>query len=498
MTAARTHVIRKALVIALAVGVAAPGPARAGVEKAGTTAANFLSVGSGAGILGMGGAVLGGGTDLNAAAWNAAALGWVGTTEFGLSHAGLPDEQSQEWVGVGGRWRTSGTRWALTGHYHGQGTFEGRDPLGNPTGTFNVSNMALGGIVAQRFGSNLTAGFGAKYVREDLGTTIGQGVTFDGGLQYRTGRYGVGIAGQNVGGRMTFENAYYPFPANYGAGVSVDVPEYGVRVALDANMPRAYYSDVRGGVEWRWRDMFALRSGFRMELGALDGEPLTGPSFGMGAGVAGFWFDYGYLISGPTHDTEHKFGITVRPGAPYGGAFGSGGKSNEPVLPDRAEAPKAKPAAAPPAKTSAPPKAAPATEKAAAAEKQSPPAKAEPQVAQKKEPTHEPAKVPPPAAKSAPVAAATPTSAPAAGAVAGAAGGAAVVKAEPEKSPEVEKAAEPKKRPKEHKVKPGDTIQSIAALYETSVPKIMDLNNMVNTTIHIGQVIKIPPLEKKR
>ena len=63
--------------------------ARAGYENAGTTAANFLALGSSARTLGMAGAGLGLGEDTGGAAWNPAALGWVNGTEVVLSHAPL-------------------------------------------------------------------------------------------------------------------------------------------------------------------------------------------------------------------------------------------------------------------------------------------------------------------------------------------------------------------------------------------------------------------------
>ena len=47
------------------------------------------------------------------------------------------------------------------------------------------------------------------------------------------------------------------------------------------------------------------------------------------------------------------------------------------------------------------------------------------------------------------------------------------------------------KSKKSHKVQAGETLFNIAKRYGMSVPKLMDLNNMVNTTIHVGQVIKL-------
>lgn len=468
----------------LAATLLTAGASHAAIEKAGTTAANFLSIGSGAGVLGMGGAVLGWGGDLNAAAWNPGALGWMSETQMVLSHSGLADDQAQEWAAAGGRFGSSGTHWALSGLYHGQGSFEGRDATGTPTGTFEVSSMAVGGQIAQRFGENATIGIGAKYVSEDLGSVRGSGLTFDVGAMLRAGRLGFGFAAQNVGGSMSYDGASYPFPTSYGAGASVAIPEHGLRFALDANFPDAYYSDVRGGVEWMWREAFALRAGYRAELGAESGEPLSGPSFGMGAGLAGLWFDYGYLISGMGSGGEHRVGITLRPGSFGGGAFGRAASDDPVVTEPKPRVAKQPKAAAEPARSEPAQEEAPKSAKTEPAKKKAEAVKPEPMVSQPVEvEAVKPAALKPeavkPATKKATAEAKVAEEPPAAAA--------------PEKTVEPEaKPAAPKKMPTEHKVRDGDTLYSIAKLYGTTVPKIMEANNMVNENIQVGQKLKLP------
>ena len=297
-----------------------PLAAQAGIDKAGTTAANFLAVGAGADVLGMGGATLGFGSDLSAAAWNAAALGGLGSTEYVFSHSSLAGQSPQEWVSGGGRFGFSPTRWAFTGLYQGDGSFDGRDAFNNPTGSFNASSMALGFQLAQAIGPLGSIGVGAKYVSEKLGDVSGGGVTFDLGMRIQAGAFGFGAAAQNAFGKMSYSGLLYDFPTNYGLGVAYSLPLSGLTFALDANFPTAYYSDVRGGVEWRWHDRFALRTGYRQEMNAAAGEPLGGPTFGMGAGANGFWFDYGYITGGDAGNGQHRFGLTYHPGFMNGGS----------------------------------------------------------------------------------------------------------------------------------------------------------------------------------
>jgi hypothetical protein len=297
----------------LALLLAGPVPALAGGDGAGTTAASFLSVGTGAGVLGRGGATQGLSGDLAIVPWNAAALGWLAETEVAIAHAGLEDQARQEWAAVAGRLGHSPLRWSLDGLYQSEGSFDGRDASGNPTGDFDVSSMAMAVHFASPLGPFVTAGVGGKYVGERLGTVSGAGFTADAGLQMRAGLVGAGISATNLGGSMSYAGSRYDLPANVGVGAALDLPFAGIRLAVDANFPRSYYQDVRVGAEWRWRDLVALRAGYRREVNAPADLAEAGPSFGVGAGARGMWFDYAYIVPG-SGDGQHRLSVTLRPG----------------------------------------------------------------------------------------------------------------------------------------------------------------------------------------
>ena len=207
-----------------------------------------------------------------------------------------------------------GTHWALSGLYAGQGPFEGRDALNQPTTSFTASSFALGVGLAQPLAHFATLGVGAKLVNEHLASVSATGVAFDAGMLARLGWFGLGACASNVGGTLDYGGVRYSFPIRYGVGASIEHP-CGLRLEADANFPYDYYSDVRGGVEYRWRERFALRAGYRYELGSdAATEPLTGPSFGLGAGLRGVWLDYAWLPSA-LGDGEQRLGIVLRPGA---------------------------------------------------------------------------------------------------------------------------------------------------------------------------------------
>ena len=319
---------------ALLMAVVAAGFAHADMNQAGTTAANFLSAGTGARILSMGGATLGVGDDIQASAWNPAALGWMGSTQMSLAHGGSGGDQTQDWLGAGGRLRGN-TRWGAQGLYQGSGTFDARNASNVSIGTLDASSFALGVQLAHRYGENVTVGAGTKFVREMLGDVSGIGMTFDFGAQVHAGSFGFGAAATNFGGQMHYNNSIYQFPTNYGAGVSYAVANTGLTLALDANFPKAYASEVRFGSEYRWHDMVALRAGYRKVNSDVPEEPLTGPTFGFGAGRNGLWFDYGYLVSGGVGDSQHRLSLSFSPGSWGSGSHGAYGKNDTPTTPDQ-------------------------------------------------------------------------------------------------------------------------------------------------------------------
>jgi LysM repeat protein len=352
------RLVKLALAAVIVMAIVAAGFAHADVNLAGTTAAGFLSNGTGPRVLSMGGATLGLGGDLQSAAWNPAALGTMEHGQMTFAHAGLPGDMQQEWLSGGGRFGHSATRWSLQGLYQGDGSFEGRDASNNPTGTFSASSFAIGAQLAQSLGERGSVGVGAKFVNDRLGDVSGMGVTFDYGGQFRSGPFGFGASAVNVGGQMRYSGSVYEFPASYGAGVSYSMPQTGLSVALDANFPKSYYNDIRFGTEWRWKETVALRAGYRHEMAAGIDDGLSGPTFGFGAGYNGLWFDYGYLVSSLSGGSEQRLAISFHPGG-FGlagataGSNGTGASHAPTASTTPASAPATKTAAAVPATTSA-------------------------------------------------------------------------------------------------------------------------------------------------
>ena len=239
--------------IGLLAPIAPAAPARAADEAAGTSAASFLVVGTGASALSMAGATLATGGDLAAAAWNPASLARVDGLQFSLSHAPLPGGATQDWLAAGGRLGSGGTRWAVQSIFQQEGELQGRDAANNPTGSLSVSDLALGARLAQPLSSVLSAGIGAQWVHESLAGSNGTGFAFDAGLRAAAGPFGLALAARNLGGGMSYGGTRYDLPGVIAAGASWSDEARGLKLDADVESPLHYYRDVRVGGEWLWQ-----------------------------------------------------------------------------------------------------------------------------------------------------------------------------------------------------------------------------------------------------
>ena len=441
-------------------------------EAAGTAAGSFLSLGNGASALSMAGATLATGGDLASAAWNPASLARIDQLQFSFTHAPLPGGASQEWFAAGGRMGLSpDTRWGLSTVFQREGGIEGRDASNNPTGTVSATDLAVGLKLAHRFGENFDFGVGGEWVHESLADASGSGFAFEAGVRGDAGPFGLALAARHVGGGMSWDGVRYDLPAVIAVGGSWTDAARGLRVNADFDMPSHYYKTVRLGGEWLWRGQVALRAGYRGDLGAAAGEQLSGPTFGLGTGVGTMWMDYGFALNGADGSGQHRIGLTFRPGMIFGG-----GLAAQPVAAPR------EPKPAPVKVTTREPERKPEPAPKPAAKKEE--AKVVPATTPASEPagnlTPGPMPVMPPApAKTEP---ATPP---------------AVQAAPTTGAPPAESPAKPQERPTSVVLGQNETLADLAKRWDTTVPAIMMVNNLVSERVRPGTRLKLPPPNKR-
>jgi hypothetical protein len=305
----------------MAVALACASAASAGVEGAGTRAAGFLATDDAPAALGMAGAVLAQGSDVQGAAFNPAALGWLGAQQMTLAHTQLEDETSREWLALGTHLGRSRTVLGLVALAHDEGTIDGRDAQGQSIGELHAQDLALSLQLARTLGAHASIGGAAHVVNQRIAGESGAGFAFDLGAQWRSGPLSLGLAGRDFGGGMYWQGEQWRMPARLAGGIALEHEASGLGVAADLEAPADYYRILRIGAQWRWRDRFALRAGWRDEQAAPRSDELGGPSFGFGAGLGACWLDYGYTIADQGLGT-HRIGLSLRrmaaPAAPRG------------------------------------------------------------------------------------------------------------------------------------------------------------------------------------
>lgn len=301
---ARSFPAAAALVLACAAALAfAPRAAHAqfslGEQRAGTTSGQFLKIGLGARAVGLGESFVAVANDPSAVYWNPAGLASLQRMEVSLSHVGWPGDINFEHVTWVVPSRRFGGSFAL--QFGALTTNMDETSELQPFGTgrsFSYSDMIVGGSYARRWTDKLLVGFGAKYVREDLGSDVGgpttSAVLFDLGSIFYLGYGSVRIATSlsNFGSEMRPSGSYTspftgevrsydgfdpPIMFRYGlAFEAVENAQQKLTTSLEFNQPADNALDAKAGLEWTWMNTFALRGGYNFNADVLKLSAGTG------------------------------------------------------------------------------------------------------------------------------------------------------------------------------------------------------------------------------
>lgn len=203
------------------------------------------------------------------------------------------------------------------------GTFEGTIRADNDagfeeTGTFSTSAMAIGIGYAIPLTDRVSIGGGAKYVRQDLGSSIMErgGATqsnaesvpaFDFGIIYDTGYRGVTFAfsARNFAPEVTYEREQFELPLTLTVGLSADVirvlnsnapisENHAFLVTVDGQTPRDFSEQVRVGGEYTFMDTFSLRAGYAVPRADFEEGVNLGAGLQVGVGDLQLGADYAY------------------------------------------------------------------------------------------------------------------------------------------------------------------------------------------------------------
>lgn len=238
-------------------------------ESAGTRAAAFLKMESGARAAALAGASTGLADDVDSVFWNPAALKGVanrqlaGTQNFsfgGLNHETIAYAQRLNPQSI----------WGAT--FQGLfGEIERRtgDTL-EADSVFTASTIAVGVSYALQFGA-LTLGATAKGVHERFDVERETTFAADGGVLLVLGRLTCGASVLNVGGKLGGAN----LPRMIRVGGSAGLSPKGPLFATDVVLPEDDFLSVRVGIEQWFAQQVALRAGYEFGKGNRPGKGYT-------------------------------------------------------------------------------------------------------------------------------------------------------------------------------------------------------------------------------
>ncbi|HBA59324.1 MAG TPA: hypothetical protein DCZ92_00595 [Elusimicrobia bacterium] len=266
--------MRTFIVISCLLVLAAPAALQA---EAGSSAAQFLSLGTGARSLGLADASTAVTGEADAAFWNPAGLAGLARPEVSYSRTRLPAGVALDFFAVAVPAPLLRGVFAISALRLTQDPLAKVNALNQNLGSFSPHSEAYALSYGSDFSSlsgDKTGGFGEarsikrggsgfkrtafgatlKTVREDLGTRSASTFAFDGGAAFRPGGGNLVLAGafRNIGGRLRFIEKAESLPAQFAAALAYECSRKDDRsllLALDVSVPYAGKPYAKLGAE---------------------------------------------------------------------------------------------------------------------------------------------------------------------------------------------------------------------------------------------------------
>ncbi len=261
----------------------------------GTTGANFLKIGVGARAAAMGEAFTAVADDSTSLYWNPAGLARVQGRELSAMYNVWFEGIGQGYVSAG--FPLLGGTMALGTNYVSMGDLEGRDESGNPTETFQASDLGISVGFAGRLGRFLLGLSGGMIRSTIAGDTQSAFLSTVGGLVEISESFSLGVVAQNLGTKLGED----PLPLILKVGLALKLEPFCLAVDIGKSQDTDLYYCV--GMEGWLGNIVALRAGYRT---GRDVGP--GWTAGLGFKMSGFELDYAYVPYGELGDT-HKVSL---------------------------------------------------------------------------------------------------------------------------------------------------------------------------------------------
>lgn len=300
------------LSIALLLGMVAAAPLRASESNAGTSGAEFLKIGAGARPTAMGGAFVAVADDVNAAYYNPAGLALLERPEFTAMHTQWIANLSYDYGAVAVP--TGIGVFAVSAQPLRVDDIEKRDTSENFQGTFQQQDAAYNLSYARQALDRLSVGGTLRYIHQRLEGVSAGAISADAGVYYELEEspFNLGLAVRHAGPGIKFRNEADPQPFTIDAGVSTNLANDQLTLALSVLNRRDTDPQGAFGLEWRQPLSDDTRINFRTgyNMAATDSEA-SGLSVGVGFGIRQFGFDFAWVPYGDLGNT-YRYALHAR------------------------------------------------------------------------------------------------------------------------------------------------------------------------------------------
>lgn len=324
--------LQKATALLLLAALCAVAPALGqGVDKIAQTGMKWLSIPVGARASGLGGAYTSMAADAGAVFWNPAGLALTEGRHIFLNQTRWIadiDVNAASATYAAGTLGTFGLHFMTVDWGNLNGTrFTGGAELYEETGAFSPESWVLGVSFARRVSNKFSFGGTLKFLHENLGSTLEgsfaspekyeakmEMVAIDFGTIFYTGYKDlrIAMAVQNVSQEKEYRFEAFPLPLSFKFGAAMNIlqlmesvgSDQSITLAVDALHPRDFSERLHFGVEYSFKKMFFLRTGYKTNY---DEENITlGGGARLTMGNTAFGLDYSYLAF-DNFDAVHMF-----------------------------------------------------------------------------------------------------------------------------------------------------------------------------------------------
>ncbi len=282
------------------------------VSKRGTTAADFLSLSQGARATAMGSAFVGVANDQSAMFWNPAGLAKIDGIGIMVDHTNWLADIAYNYIAASYNLGGMGTvGFSFISSSYGDMKVTTVDAPNGTGQVFSVSDIAFSIGYAINLTDNFAIGFNPKIIYQSIWEASAVGFAMDLGVLYKTPFDGIvlGMSISNFGTKMQMQGSttlvtydpdltstgnngkipanlstdYWSLPLNFRVGLAyspISTENNKVTIAVDALHPSDNYESVNVGAEYVFKDIIALRGGYK-SLFLQNSEE----SFALGFGV---------------------------------------------------------------------------------------------------------------------------------------------------------------------------------------------------------------------